>query len=93
MARIKVSVATYNEIATALELTGQNLNSGANLVIEKGTTLECPMDFRLATIRRDCLIEAVKLLSSKGSYMGSEVIQVASDMYNFVTNTKPETGE
>lgn len=55
MPSITVSAATYNEIAAALQKQGLELDKNVTtLTIEKGTTLTPPIDYRLATIRRDC---------------------------------------
>lgn len=51
--RIKVSVAAYNEIATALERLGVKADGTTELTLEKGTQLSCPIDFKMVTIRRD----------------------------------------
>lgn len=51
--KIKISVAAYNEIATALERLGVKADGTTELTLEKGTQLSCPIDFKMVTIRRD----------------------------------------
>jgi len=59
--KIKVSIGCYNEIAEALQKAGQTINQQGSLTIEKDATIEQPYDFRLATIRRDCLMAVCRL--------------------------------
>lgn len=58
--KIQVSVAAYNEISAILE-RHQIKVGDKELTLEKGTQLSCPIDFRMAVMRRDCLAEAVKI--------------------------------
>jgi hypothetical protein len=52
-----------------------------SLTIKRDVTISQPIDFRLATIRRDCLVEAVKLCAG-GDNGDFELI--AKRMYDFV---------
>ena len=78
---ILVSTECYDEIATAMKAAGLETTPDA-LTIKRDTTITQPVDFRLATIRRDCLVEAVKLTHS--SSVGINTIATAREMYNFV---------
>jgi len=51
--KVRISVAAYNEIATALERLGVKADGTTELTLEKGTQLSCPIDFKMVTIRRD----------------------------------------
>ena len=52
--KLKISIASYNEIAAALEKHGVKVNELPELTLEKNIhVLEHPIDFRLATMRRD----------------------------------------
>ena len=64
MTKLVVSQDTYNEIASLLEQQGIKVGEGRPLQIEKGTEIKGPYDFRLVTIRRDCLTEASKCYQS-----------------------------
>lgn len=87
--RIKVSSLAFDEIAAALTRQGQKINEQGSCVIEKDMTIEQPYDFRLATIRKDCLVEAVKHLHNNG---GANVVDLANQMFEFVLNGAKANG-
>ncbi len=75
-ATISVSIECYDEIATAMKAAGLEVTPDA-LTIKRDTTITQPVDFRLATIRRDCLVEAVKARPDAP-------LALAEEMYWFV---------
>lgn len=70
MAQIKVSVATWNEIAAALEAQGKKLGENAKKLEIEAVDIERPVDMRVATIRRDAASIVSQLYQSKGSKLG-----------------------
>jgi hypothetical protein len=77
---ISVSTECYDEILAAMKAVGLETTPDS-LTIKRDVTINQPIDFRLATIRRDCLVEAVKLVDRDNP---NAVIELADSMYNFV---------
>lgn len=76
--KISVSLPTYNELISVLEIQGYKLGiNTAEITIKKNDEIVRPLDVRLAMIRRDCLSEAVK--------HGGDWFKVANQMYEWVT--------
>lgn len=87
--KLTVSVSTFNEIAGLLEKEGIKLTEGRALTLEKGTALIPPIDYRLVTIRRDCVIEAAKIYDEESGY---NFIELVDEIYQYVLKeTKPKT--
>lgn len=80
--KLAVSVQTYNEIASLLEKEGYKVDARP-ITLEKGIDLVPPIDYRLVTIRRDCVIEATKIYSS---YKHNDFIELADSIYQYVLN-------
>lgn len=83
--KLEVSVPTFNEIAGLLEAKGVNPADEKTVVLDKSISLVRPIDYRLVTIRRDCVIEAAKI------YRGDtidEFIEYADKIYQYVLNNK-----
>ena len=79
---IKVSSDCFNEIAAALEKQGKKLGQNVgNLTLEKDDELVDPINWKCATVRRDCLVEAVKADPKNA-------VKLAAKMYEFVTTGK-----
>lgn len=86
--KLTVSVPTFNEIAGLLEKEGQKVN-GQSLTLEKGTALVQPIDYRLVTIRRDCVIEATKIYNNYNDVSDEcEFIKLVDAIYQYVLNEK-----
>lgn len=86
--KLTVSVPTFNEIAGLLEKEGQKIN-GISLTLEKGTALVPPIDYRLVTIRRDCVIEAAKIYNNYNDVSDEcEFIKLADAIYQYVLHEK-----
>lgn len=83
--KLTVSIPTFNEIAGLLEKEGQKIN-GISLTLEKGTALVPPIDYRLVTIRRDCVIEATKIWSDLNYTI--DFVEFADQIYQYVLNEK-----
>ncbi len=75
---IAVSTECYDEILAAMKAIGLETTPDS-LTIKRDVAISQPIDFRLATIRRDCLVEAVKARPD-----GTDCILLAHQMYNFV---------
>ena len=70
MPKLTVSVATYNEIASLLEAKGLRMGENVKeLILEKGTELEQPVDYRLATIRKDAAIVASRAFNGSSGFV------------------------
>lgn len=82
--KLTVSIPTFNEIAGLLEKEGVKIN-GQSLTLEKGTGLVPPIDYRLVTIRRDCVIEAAKIWSGN---CGETFIDTVEAIYQYVLHEK-----
>lgn len=91
MAKLSVSLPTYNEIASLLEKEGIKINDGQPLTIEKGTALVPPVDFRLITIRRDCADITSKVW--KYGESNETYIQCCNSLYEFVLDGKVKPPE
>lgn len=92
--KIKVSHDTFNEIEAALQSAGREIDGNNDITIEKTDALVQPINFKLATVRRDCLCEAVKVATSGYSAEVMNITDLANEMYEFVIKgkqtTKPE---
>lgn len=85
--KIKISTASYNEIAAALEKEGRKIGDNATIQLEKGDQLEHPIDYRLATIRRDAVVEAGKAYQ----YVEGDFVEFCDKVFDFIVNgTKPK---
>lgn len=82
--KLIVSVQTYNEISFLLEKEGLKINNGNALTLEKGVALVPPIDYRLVTIRRDCVIEASKICVAQDE----DIVDCANRIYQYVLNEK-----
>lgn len=84
MSKLLVSLATYNEIAGLLEKSGEKINDGKGLILDKSTALVPPVDFRLIAIRRDCADIASKtFMQGSGNF-----VDYVNEIYEFVLNQK-----
>lgn len=80
--KLEVSVATFNEIASKLEAKG--LKFGDNIkeiILEKGTELKQPIDYRQATMRKDAAFVAASIF--KG-YPNTFTIQAIDDIFQYI---------
>lgn len=82
-ATISISTEAFDEFQVAMKAAGLDTMPD-QLVIKRDVNITQPIDFRLATIRRDCLIEAVKA-NDAGS-----ILELAQKMYDFVTGKEVE---
>jgi hypothetical protein len=86
--KLKVSVAAFHEIASLLEQQGFKPDGSVALTLEKGTLLEHPIDFRLATIRRDCAVAAARAFNP--SEMGIDFVKFTDTIFQYVLTGKVE---
>ena len=85
--KIAISAASYNEIAAALEKKGYKLDLNVGIIqLEKNVELEHPIDYRLATIRRDCATVAARACQGKGEL----TIEAIDNIFQYVLNGMPE---
>jgi hypothetical protein len=85
MAKLKVSISTYNEIASLLELQGIKLGENNNqLILEKDTQLLSPIDYRLVTIRRDVADIAAKSYNIQNIDNNVSFVEYVNELFNFV---------
>lgn len=85
---LNVSIPTYNEIAGLLEQAGKRYNPGEPLQIGKTSALKPPIDYRLATIRRDCVIEASKIFAANQMYDQAMLVEMAEYFFQYVLHGK-----
>lgn len=83
--KLKVSEVCFNELAAAAEKVGLKINVGS-ITIDKDTTIVDPIDYRLATIRRDCINEAAKVW--RYGENDDTFIEFADKVYQFVLRGK-----
>lgn len=50
---LHVTEATYNEIASAMQASGQTLTAGSEIVLTKDIMVKNPLDLRMIAIRKD----------------------------------------
>lgn len=85
--KLKISTSAYNEIATLLERNGIKASEMGELILEKGTQLSCPIDFKMVTIRRD--VASIAAQAYKGE--PSEFIDFTKKLYEFIlSEEKPD---
>lgn len=88
--KLTVSIATFDEINAALEQQGFKLGTNvAEIVLTKGTELKQPIDFRLATIRRDCANLAARVCQG-GKVSSYDFINFTNEVFGYVLNGAPE---
>src|SRR3954469_6596417 len=86
MPTIKVSSACYNEIATALEKQGLKLGTNVKgLTLTEDTTIVDPVDWRAATVRKDCIVAAANANTHPGK---QDIIILAEKMFQYVLTGK-----
>ena len=94
MPELKISVAAFNEIAQALQLTGKQLEAGAPITLTKDDKIVNPIDYRLATMRRDCAEICSKVYNASHMDKGINFLEFCQRTYNFVLMndiTEPDT--
>lgn len=85
--KITISTASYDEIASILEKQGFKLGTNvAEIVLAKGTEITQPVDFRLATIRRDCANLASRVYQRRHE---AGFIEFTDEVFQYVLNGKP----
>jgi hypothetical protein len=88
MTDIKVTTATYNEIVQTLTNNGRIFKPGDPIVIQKDERLLPPVDYKLATVRRDCADICAKVYNSSHMEKGITFIEFCNVLYQFVLNDK-----
>ena len=85
--KIKLSIASFNEFGAALEAQGLKFGENINtILIEKGTEIERPIDYRQATMRKDA-----GLIASRAFNNGSDFIAFMDQIYEYILNGKSST--
>lgn len=86
--KITISTASYDEIASILEKQGFKLGTNvAEIVLAKGTEITQPVDFRLATIRRDCANLASRVY--QGYFLPDNFINFTDEVFQYVLKGLP----
>lgn len=84
MPTIKVSSACYNEIATALEKQGLKLGVNVKgLTIDQDISIVDPVDWRAATVRKDCIVAAASIKIDPNT-----ILKMAEQMFQYVLTGK-----
>lgn len=90
--QIALSVASFHELAQKLELLGIKVSDAKTLIIEKGTDLKPPIDWRLVTVRKDCAELITKLMEWHPD--NTDIIMAIDELYNYIVFHKmPELEE
>lgn len=80
--KIKLSVASFNELGAALEARGLKFGENVKeLIIEKGDELERPIDYRQATMRRDAGNIAARTYTNMPNF-----IELMNEIYEYILN-------
>ena len=94
---IKCSIPTFHELAQKLEESGVKITDTDSFTITKDTVLERPIDWRLLTVRKDCVTEAAKVYRHRQDTNEMEItdsshfLNYVEDIYNYILNgDKPE---
>jgi hypothetical protein len=93
--KLKLSLPSYNEIAIKLAEAGIKLTDNDTLTIEKMSDIERPIDWRLVQVRKDCVVEALKLYSPERLYNDDgnetgrknnvkEFLEFVNEIYDYV---------
>jgi len=83
---LSISAASYNEIAAALEKKGMKLGENVGVLqLERGTKLEQPIDYRLATIRKDAALIAARICQGNPNIL---IIDMIDEIYQYIINGK-----
>lgn len=88
---IEVSVPTFHEMAQKLESLGIKILEAKSFTVEKGSDIIPPIDWRYTQVRKDCLMEAVKLTQAQpvGGININKFISMVDAMFIYVTTGKP----
>lgn len=89
---LSVSSATFSEIAMRMQEKGINIGEGdikalTSITLEKGSELTQPHDWPQVKLRKDCLVEAMKLA---GVLSGERLIELIDEIYQYVLTGKLE---
>lgn len=82
---ISISTEAFDEFQVAMKAAELDTMPD-QLVIKRDINIKQPIDFRLATVRMNCLTEAVKC----GQHKEDNIIEIAQEMYDFVTGKEVE---
>lgn len=90
---LNVSSATFSEIAMRMQEKGITIGEGdikalTSITLEKGSELAQPHDWPQVKLRKDCLVEAMKLAGIVG---GDRLIELIDEIYQYVLTGKKET--
>ena len=90
--KIEISSASFHEIADALAKQGYKLGDNADVItLQKGTKIEQPIDFRLASIRKDAGLIAARAFNP--SDMGQSFVSFMEEIYEYIINGKQQPTE
>lgn len=81
-AKLTISAASFNEIASALVEQGYKPGE-VEIVLTKGTKLEQPIDYRLATIRKDA-----GLIAARQNIPSNQFVSFMEEIYQYIINGK-----
>lgn len=81
--RIELSVQSFNEFAALLEKHGVHVNQRGELFLAKDTALVPPIDYKAATIRKDCIAIAANLFKSSEPKL-EDFVNYANKLYDYV---------
>ncbi len=92
--KLTVSIPTFNEIAGLLEQHGVKITDGRSVTLEKGTALVPPIDYRMATIRKDCIAIGANLYKETVAVpTAEEFLTFADKLLKYVLFGKSEPEE
>lgn len=85
MPKIKLSHQSFNEIASEMERLGFKTSDPHKIEIERSDMLVRPIDWRMANVRRDCLIQATLFCASETKKVTC-ILDLAEEMLQYVIN-------
>lgn len=82
MAKIKISLAAYNELQIAFERHGIKQLTNEKIILEPDNQIVTDVDYKLVTIRRDIADIASKTFSV--NEMGVGFVEYVDKLFNYI---------
>ena len=87
---LKVSQECYNEIASAMNASGQQITPGSEIVLSKDIMIKNPLDLRMISIRKDATDIASRLVGDNSK----NLLELSDQVTKFIVfGTLPASKE
>lgn len=84
--KLVLSIPTFHELAAALEKMGIKTSDAKTLIIEKGSDLQPPIDWRLVIVRKDCAEIITKLFEFYPD--GTSIPVAIEELFQYIVHHK-----